>query len=175
VFLPLVSQMIFCGAFYAWVGSPSKYTLFSKVDALEVKMICNRFLRILGRWFHTYLYLSLGADESQWVVMAACHGYLWHSWWLDTLWVALIRLWPHSLSCHYQFVEISLQSHICVMVAGIHGAVVLPWTCVWLLQIASHFFCACRVWSLFWRKHSSSLMCCQIWELYNLIICSSLN
>jgi hypothetical protein len=167
--------MIFCGAFYAWVGSSSKSTLFSKVDALEVKMICNFFLRILGRWFHTYLYPSLGADESQWVVMAACHGYLWHSWWLDTLWVALIRLWPHSLSCHYQFVEISLQSHICVMVGGIHGAVVLPWTCVWLLQIASHFFCAYRVWFPFRRKHSSSLMCCQIWELYNLIICSSLN
>ncbi len=47
---------------------------------------------------------------SQWVIMAACHCYLWWRWWSDTLWVVLIRLWPHSLLCYLQIVvEISLQ------------------------------------------------------------------
>jgi hypothetical protein len=56
--------------------------------------------------------------------MAACQCYSWWKWWSDTLWVALIRLWLHSVLCWFWFcwiwqndclqtfvVEFSLQSH----------------------------------------------------------------
>ncbi len=41
-----------------------------------------------------------------------CHCYSWWRWRSDTLWVILIKLWPHSLSCYLQsVVKISLHPH----------------------------------------------------------------
>jgi hypothetical protein len=69
-------------------------------------MVCSDFGLIIMYSFTP----TVRSWWSQWVVMAACHCYLWWRWWSDTLWVVLIRLWPHSLLCCLQIVvEISLQ------------------------------------------------------------------
>jgi hypothetical protein len=49
----------------------------------------------------------------QWVVMAGCHCCSWRGDGLTHLWVTLIMLWLHSVSCCLQSVvlEFSLQSH----------------------------------------------------------------
>jgi hypothetical protein len=75
-----------------------------------------RFCRMvcLKSWadFYTLIYTPLsGAEEAQWVVRPAHHCFLWWRWWSDTLWVTLVRLWLHLLSCNLWtiVVEISLQ------------------------------------------------------------------
>ncbi len=62
---------------------------------------------------NTFVHPPLGSDEVQWVILTACHCYLWWRWWSDTLWATLSMSWPHALSCYFRtvLVEISLQSH----------------------------------------------------------------
>ncbi len=44
--------------------------------------------------------------------MATHHHYLWWRWWSDTLWVTVIRLWPHSfLSCYFQTVVLDYSRY----------------------------------------------------------------
>ncbi len=45
----------------------------------------------------------MGAHEVEWEVMVASHCYWQGRWWLDILWVAFTRLWPHLLLSHVWF------------------------------------------------------------------------
>jgi hypothetical protein len=92
------------------------WLLLEMQEKLRTQILYNGMPKILGGFIHTDLTHCLRSWLSHWVVMATCHCYSWWRWWSDTLWVSLIRLWLHSLSCYLQIVVvgITLQFHRCV-------------------------------------------------------------
>ncbi len=74
----------------------------------------------LGQIFILLSTPTVRSWRSQWVVRPAHHCFLWWRWWSDTLWVTLVRLWLHLLSCNLRtiVVEISLQFYRHMLVSA---------------------------------------------------------
>jgi len=115
---------------------------------LRMQILYHCLLRF--GWIKMYLSKpTIGSWWSQWVVMAACHCYLWWTWWSDTLWATLIRSWLHPLSCYPQiaFVEISLQFHRCMLwILWVHPGEIGTW----MLQKCLVMSCIIQEWHCWW-------------------------
>jgi hypothetical protein len=88
---------------------------FWKCDRNSGCRFCIMVHPDLGRLLYTQSTPTIRSWWSQWVVMAACHCYLWCRWWSDTLWATLIRFWLHLLLCYLQIavLEISGSTEHC--------------------------------------------------------------
>jgi hypothetical protein len=74
---------------------------------------CRSLYNSLPKFGLVIIYLckpTVGSWWSQWAVMAARQWYSWWRWWFDTLWVTLIRLWPHSWCVDLVFSGIDLTA-----------------------------------------------------------------
>jgi hypothetical protein len=60
-----------------------------------------------------YILIYTTVRHHDYELIASYHCYSWWTWWSDTLWATLIRLWLH-LSCYHQTVVVENFSAIAI-------------------------------------------------------------
>jgi hypothetical protein len=90
---------IICSWVLANITSESSHC-FQKGNRNSGHRLCMMVCPSFWEDYYMLIYTTVGSWWTQWVVMAACHCRSWWRWRSLTLWVTLIMLWLHSLSCH---------------------------------------------------------------------------